>query len=139
MDLADWFRSNLSQQAMVAWAKDGWSINVRHQSSWLRPVLGWVKGNIDGVVDLHSDYASSLDRCSVLMVEMWTVHDMLKHTWSLGYRQMEVKTDISEVYAIVSGKSIVLHGNFVIQVVATSETLYATSSPNVHELITADK
>ncbi|KAK8580071.1 hypothetical protein V6N12_070357 [Hibiscus sabdariffa] len=109
--------------------------SLRHQSGWLRRFLGWVKGNTDGVVDLHSDFAScggvlrysngdwcmgfsrSLGRCSVLMAEIWAVHDMLKHAWSLGYRQVEVETDNSKVYAIVSGKSMALHGNSVVQAV----------------------
>ncbi|KAK9045185.1 hypothetical protein V6N11_059074 [Hibiscus sabdariffa] len=110
-------------------------ISVGHQSDWLRPILGWVKGNTDGVVDMHSDYEScggvlrdsngdwcmgfsrSLSRCSVLMAEMWAVHDMLKHAWSLGYRRVEVETDISEVHAIASGESMALHGNSVVQAV----------------------
>ncbi|KAL4290587.1 hypothetical protein GQ457_14G001500 [Hibiscus cannabinus] len=224
MDLDDWFCSNLSQQVMVAWAKDGWStkfvvvclllwnrinkrvfdgsffehetilqecdrwlkdldlsgpvgramlqshrFNACHQSGWARPALGWVKGNADGVVDLHS---GSLGRCPVLMAELWAVHDMLKHAWNLGFRHVEIEIDNSEVHAIFSGKSMAFHGNSVVQVVHSlialdwvvrfslirrdhnrvadalaklsrgqpvSETLYAAPPASVHELLTADK
>ncbi|KAL4376861.1 hypothetical protein GQ457_02G014130 [Hibiscus cannabinus] len=191
MDLDDWFRSNLSQQVMVAWAKDGWStkfavdldlsgpvgramlqshgFNACHQSGWVRPTLGWVKGNADGAVDLHY---GSFGRCPVLMAGLWAVHDMLKHAWSLGFRQVEIEIDNSEVHAIFSGKSMAFHENSVVQVVYSlialdwvvrfslvrrdhdrvadalaklrrgqpvSETLYATPPASVHELLTADK
>ncbi|KAK8531780.1 hypothetical protein V6N12_053243 [Hibiscus sabdariffa] len=106
--------------------------SVGHESGWLRPEKGWVKGNIDGVVDLHTNSAScggvlrdsnddwcmgfyrSLGRCFVIMAEMWVVHDMLKQVWSLRYQRVEVETDNSEVHEIISSKSMTLHGNSVV-------------------------
>ncbi|KAL4341856.1 hypothetical protein GQ457_08G018880 [Hibiscus cannabinus] len=117
IDLDDLFRSNLSQQVMVAWAKDGWSTKFT-VVCWLlwnrRNKKRWVKGNADGAVDLHSGI---LGRYPVLMTELWAVHDMLKHAWSLRFRHVEIEIDNSEVHAIFLGKSIAFHGNSVVQVV----------------------
>ncbi|KAK8548742.1 hypothetical protein V6N12_061648 [Hibiscus sabdariffa] len=221
MDLVDCFRSNLSQQVMVAWAKGGWStkfafvcwllwnhinkrvfdgfffehetilqecdrwlkdldlsghvgramlqspgFNACHQSGWLRPALGWVKGDADGAVDLHSGYATCVcvgGYCATLMaIGVW----VFLGVW------VEIETGNSEVHAIFSGKSMAFHGNSVVQVVHSlialdwvvrfsivsrdhnrvadvlaklsrgqpvSETLYAAPPSSVHELLTTDK
>ncbi|KAK8580154.1 hypothetical protein V6N12_070438 [Hibiscus sabdariffa] len=71
-----------------------------------KPSLDWIKANFDGAVGgidslvsaggvIHDDqgrwvygYARRLGRCSGLMVELWTAHDILLAVWDLGFRQV---------------------------------------------------
>ncbi|KAL4308369.1 hypothetical protein GQ457_01G026590 [Hibiscus cannabinus] len=86
---------------------------------WSRPAPGWIKGNVDasvhtanglaaigGVIrDENGDWIVGFTRpvghCSVLLVELWVLHDMLARAWSFGFRRVIIETDFLEVIRIL--------------------------------------
>ncbi|KAE8713526.1 hypothetical protein F3Y22_tig00110206pilonHSYRG00050 [Hibiscus syriacus] len=100
----------------------------RNILSWTRPPTGWIKGNLDGAVRTCNNMAvvggilrnskgewvfgftRSIGRCSILIAELWGVHDLLLHTWRLGIRHIELETDNLEVMKICNFSSDALVG-----------------------------
>ncbi|XP_039049176.1 uncharacterized protein LOC120190114 [Hibiscus syriacus] len=100
-----------------------------HESRLKQPPEGWIKANVDAVVNTSDglaavcgvlrnedgewifDFTRSLGRCSVLMDEIWVVRDTLWDAWRLGFRRVEVETDNVEVSCIFNGSSDALEGN----------------------------
>ncbi|KAL4283772.1 hypothetical protein GQ457_16G009340 [Hibiscus cannabinus] len=97
-------------------------------SIWHSPHSGWVKANVDGAVipvDLTAacggvlrddsgqwllGFSRSLGCCSVLFAELWGVHDVLKHAWSMGCRKVIIETDSADVADLFSSRQEDLRG-----------------------------
>ncbi|KAK8993536.1 hypothetical protein V6N11_033631 [Hibiscus sabdariffa] len=96
---------------------------------WSRPTPGWIRGNVDasvhtanglavigGVIrDKNGDwivgFTRPVGRCSVLLAELWALHDMLARAWSFGFRRVVIETDCLEVIWILQRSSNSLSGN----------------------------
>ncbi|KAL4284355.1 hypothetical protein GQ457_16G011300 [Hibiscus cannabinus] len=96
---------------------------------WTCPKPGWVKVNADGAVDpkegdaaargvIRDDeghwlggFTRSLGSCTVLMSELWAIHDALSLAWSRGFRWVVLETDNLEASKIVAGSSPILIDN----------------------------
>ncbi|KAK9046669.1 hypothetical protein V6N11_052552 [Hibiscus sabdariffa] len=57
---------------------------------------------------------ATLCSCSVLMSELWVVHDILFLVWRLGFYQLYLQTDSLEVVRILHNVSSALKGNVVV-------------------------
>ncbi|KAK8607827.1 hypothetical protein V6N13_023277 [Hibiscus sabdariffa] len=56
-------------------------------------------------------FARSIGRCSVIVVELWTISDGLRHAWDGGFRRVELETNNAEAANICNGLSSTLqHG-----------------------------
>ncbi|KAK9019532.1 hypothetical protein V6N11_054050 [Hibiscus sabdariffa] len=53
----------------------------------------------------------AVGRCSVLMAELWVLHDMLVRAWSFGFRWIVIEIDCLEVIQILQRTSHSLSGN----------------------------
>ncbi|KAL4360801.1 hypothetical protein GQ457_04G012650 [Hibiscus cannabinus] len=101
--------------------------------SWSRPPLGWVKVNADASVNLADGkaaigcvirdengnwiqgFARNVGRCSVLLAELWAVHDSLVQAWYLDFRRVIIETDCLEVIRILTRSSRALVGNNLVE------------------------
>ncbi|KAL4281343.1 hypothetical protein GQ457_03G023890 [Hibiscus cannabinus] len=90
---------------------------------WSRPILSWIKGNVNasvhttnglaaigGVIrDEHGNwivrFTRPVGRCSVLLAELWALHNMLARAWSFGFRRVVIKTDCLEAIQILQRSS----------------------------------
>ncbi|KAK8596999.1 hypothetical protein V6N12_065476 [Hibiscus sabdariffa] len=90
----------------------GSEVLLSYQWSHLAP--GWVKCNVDAtlhtasgqatigglIMDEHGvwivGFTRAVGRCSVLIAELWSLHDMLARAWSFGFRRLVVETDSLE-------------------------------------------
>ncbi|KAL4377558.1 hypothetical protein GQ457_02G015650 [Hibiscus cannabinus] len=52
-----------------------------------------------------SGFTRRIGRCSVLLTELWAVHDELRHAWELEFRNFVLETDNKEVANICNGSS----------------------------------
>ncbi|KAL4333427.1 hypothetical protein GQ457_07G010550 [Hibiscus cannabinus] len=100
---------------------------------WSRPSMGWVKANVDASVnpadgkasigcvirDEHGNWIQGffrdVGRCSVLLAELWEVHDSLVQAWSLDFRHVIVETDCLEIIRILKRSSRALMGNNLVE------------------------
>ncbi|KAK9016678.1 hypothetical protein V6N11_079173 [Hibiscus sabdariffa] len=119
MPFDDWLRSNIARSTAHEPSPSQW---------WSHPTPGWVKGNIDASVhtvtgqatiggllrDEHWDwvvgFTRPVGRCSVLVVELWALHDMLHCPWSEGFQRVISETDCLEVVRILQRVSPSLSG-----------------------------
>ncbi|KAE8675625.1 hypothetical protein F3Y22_tig00111650pilonHSYRG00041 [Hibiscus syriacus] len=53
----------------------------------------------------------SLGKCSVLVVELWAIHEILSHAWRLRYRHVEMETDCLEAIRVCNKTSDALANN----------------------------
>ncbi|KAK9029762.1 hypothetical protein V6N11_026864 [Hibiscus sabdariffa] len=70
-----------------------------------------LKGNVVGGV-LRDDcgewvfgFSRKVGRCSVLLAELWAIHDMLQHVWTLGPRKVLIESDNVEAIRILQYRS----------------------------------
>ncbi|KAK8505304.1 hypothetical protein V6N12_067273 [Hibiscus sabdariffa] len=86
---------------------------------WSRSAPGWIKGNVDASVHTANGLAAiggvmrdangnwivgftrPVGRCSVLLAELWALHDMLARTWSFDFRRVVIETDCLEKWDLV--------------------------------------
>ncbi|KAK8554363.1 hypothetical protein V6N12_031327 [Hibiscus sabdariffa] len=124
---------------------DDWLlINLRHKSGpvnpeivWKGPDRGWVKVNVDASVNSTDNQAligglirddsggwvlgfyGVVGRCSLLLAEMWAIHEGLCRAWDTGCRRVEVETDSKEAACIVNRVSHALAGSALVQAIWT--------------------
>ncbi|KAL4319432.1 hypothetical protein GQ457_18G015740 [Hibiscus cannabinus] len=78
---------------------------------WLRPPIGWIKVNVDAAVSMVEGLAGIgavfrddggswlfgfprfVGRCTVLVAELWAIHDGLAQAWGRGHRCVELESD----------------------------------------------
>ncbi|KAL4354521.1 hypothetical protein GQ457_06G016340 [Hibiscus cannabinus] len=90
---------------------------------WKMPPSQWIKVNVDAAVstvDSSAGLGTSfrddigewlfgstrfIGRCSVLIAELWAIHEGLMHAWSRGYRQVELESDSLEAVRLVLSSS----------------------------------
>ncbi|KAL4278978.1 hypothetical protein GQ457_03G027870 [Hibiscus cannabinus] len=60
---------------------------------------------------------------SVLFVELWAIHDVFFHAWSLGFRRVELDTDNLEASRIVTGISRALVDHSLVGAICTQLSL----------------
>ncbi|KAL4301928.1 hypothetical protein GQ457_10G020040 [Hibiscus cannabinus] len=90
---------------------------------WKKPPPGWFKANTDASVCnqtalaavgwvLRDDcgewvfgFSRKVGRCSVLLAELWAIHDMLQHVWALGPRKVLIESDNVEAIRILQYRS----------------------------------
>ncbi|KAL4352343.1 hypothetical protein GQ457_06G007100 [Hibiscus cannabinus] len=92
-------------------------MRVLEALQWIRPPLGWLKVNVDGAIYSSANRVSIggvIRDCNVLFAELWAIHDMLLHSWCLGFRQIELETDNLESVRILKGVSIALSGHSIV-------------------------
>ncbi|KAK8498337.1 hypothetical protein V6N11_000286 [Hibiscus sabdariffa] len=100
----------------------------RAYSHWTKTLVGWIKANYDGVVRSSDSWAAtggvirdayggwiygcahSIGRCSMLMAQLCAAHDILLAAWDMGFRQVQLETDNSEVDLILQGHFVALGG-----------------------------
>ncbi|KAL4354845.1 hypothetical protein GQ457_06G011460 [Hibiscus cannabinus] len=94
---------------------------------WLRPPIGWIKVNVDAAVStveglvgigavFRDDggswlfgFARFVGRCTVLVAELWAIHDGLAQAWGCGHRCVELESDNLEAVRMVNSNSNLLH------------------------------
>ncbi|KAK8985956.1 hypothetical protein V6N11_037675 [Hibiscus sabdariffa] len=82
---------------------------------WSRTPAGWVRVNVDASMNIAdgkaaigclfrndqgswiNSFVQDVGRCSVLLAKLWAVHDVLAHSWTLGFRRVVIDTDCLEV------------------------------------------
>ncbi|KAL4304475.1 hypothetical protein GQ457_10G002790 [Hibiscus cannabinus] len=100
--------------------------------SWEGPPHGWVKGNMDDVVNVSNGRAAVggvfrdadgmwlqgfvrfIGRSSVLVVELWAIREGLNQAWNGGFRQVELETDNAEAARICNGLSTVMQSSVLV-------------------------
>ncbi|KAL4340467.1 hypothetical protein GQ457_08G018660 [Hibiscus cannabinus] len=109
--------------------------NARAGTSWECPPDGWVKINTDGAVTGRLNLATiggvmrnnvgawifgfsrGVGCCSVLMAELWAVHDALLYAWNFGYNCIILESDSKEVIEILNGSSVALDGSSLVSTI----------------------
>ncbi|KAL4384595.1 hypothetical protein GQ457_15G016670 [Hibiscus cannabinus] len=100
--------------------------------SWEGALRGWVKGNVDVVVNTSDGraavawvfrddagawllgFARSIGRSSVIVPELWAIRDGLQYAWDGSFRQVELETDNAEAESICNGLSPALQHNVLV-------------------------
>ncbi|KAL4384089.1 hypothetical protein GQ457_15G019500 [Hibiscus cannabinus] len=117
------FCERLAREYVAEFHKSHLSVSRtnRAYSHWTKTLVGWIKASSDswvatgGVIrDAYGGWISgcarSIGRCSVLMAQLWASHDILLAAWDMGFRQVQLETDNSEVDLIVQGHFVALGG-----------------------------
>ncbi|KAL4296367.1 hypothetical protein GQ457_12G003980 [Hibiscus cannabinus] len=112
-----------------------WTFASIAGTSWECPPYGWVKINTDGAVGGRLNLATiggvlrnnvgawsfgfsrGVGCCSVLMVELWTVHDALLYAWNFGFNCIILESDSKEVIEILNGSSVALDGSSLVSAI----------------------
>ncbi|KAL4353949.1 hypothetical protein GQ457_06G023580 [Hibiscus cannabinus] len=112
-----------------------WTFAAIAGTSWECPPDRWVKINTDGTVcgrlNLTTiggvlrnnvgawifDFSRGVDCCSILMAELWTVHDALLYAWNFGYNCSILESDSKEVIEILNGSSVALNGSSLVSAI----------------------
>ncbi|KAL4271776.1 hypothetical protein GQ457_13G010260 [Hibiscus cannabinus] len=118
---------------LVAEARRAFYVNVdpcgngTEEVCWVRPPLGWIKVNVDAAVSTVDGsagigvvfrdtggrwlfgFARFVERCTVLVAELWAIHDGLAQAWMHGHRCVELKSDNLEAVRIVNSTSNLMH------------------------------
>ncbi|KAK8563605.1 hypothetical protein V6N12_035750 [Hibiscus sabdariffa] len=96
-----------SRFAIYCWllCKDRGSVILALDNTYREDIIS--RGNrgqaaIGGIIrDEHGvwvvGFTRPVGRCSILVVELWALHDMLARAWSFGFRRIVVETDKLEV------------------------------------------
>ncbi|KAL4378692.1 hypothetical protein GQ457_02G015700 [Hibiscus cannabinus] len=105
---------------------------TREVLQWIRPPLSWLKANVDGTVyssdnrasidgvmrdsngDCQFEFMLNLGCCSIMLAELWAIHDMFLHSWRLGFRRIEIETNNFEAVRILKGFSTALSGHSIV-------------------------
>ncbi|KAK9002937.1 hypothetical protein V6N11_060511 [Hibiscus sabdariffa] len=69
------------------------------EALWARPLVGWIKVNVDVAVSTSVNKAA----------ELWAIHDGLLHAWTSGYQRIVVELDCLEAMRIVNSVSVAMH------------------------------
>ncbi|KAL4385529.1 hypothetical protein GQ457_15G002390 [Hibiscus cannabinus] len=90
---------------------------------WKMPPSGWIKVNVDATVSTVDSstglgtafrddrgewlFGSTrfIGRCSLLVAELWAIHEGLMHAWSRGYRRVELESDSLKAVRLVLSNS----------------------------------
>ncbi|KAK8554229.1 hypothetical protein V6N12_031198 [Hibiscus sabdariffa] len=120
------FRGNRLVDACIQGAANKFQVSHHEQPPtphWCLPIPGWVKGNVDASVHTSTGQAAiggllrddcgdwvvgftrPVGRCSVLVAELWTLHDMLHCAWNRGFRKVLIESDCLEVIRILQQTS----------------------------------
>ncbi|KAL4291581.1 hypothetical protein GQ457_14G017740 [Hibiscus cannabinus] len=62
-------------------------------------------------------FARNIGRCSVLLAELWVVHDCLSRAWSLNFRRLVLETDCMDVIRLIKSPSTSRVGNNLIELI----------------------
>ncbi|KAK9006758.1 hypothetical protein V6N11_019092 [Hibiscus sabdariffa] len=119
--------NQMVEECQKAFISGGENIRRQNQASiWTGPPSGWIKLNVDASVSMADNkagiggvlrdeqgnwifgFARSIGRCSVILAELWAIHDGLLHTWNLNHRNVILESDYLEAVQIINYKSKIL-------------------------------
>ncbi|KAL4273864.1 hypothetical protein GQ457_13G009600 [Hibiscus cannabinus] len=113
---------------LVEEARRAFYVSIDHGGSameevcWLRPPIGWIKVNVDAAVSTVEGlagigavfrdnggswlfgFARFVGRCTVLVAELWPIHDGLAQAWGRGHRCVELESDNLEAGLVLAIK-----------------------------------
>ncbi|KAK8512446.1 hypothetical protein V6N12_075025 [Hibiscus sabdariffa] len=120
------FRGNRLVDECIQGAANKFQVSHHEQPPtphWCLPIPGWVKGNVDAFVHTSTGQAAidgllrddcgdwvvsftrPVGRCSVLVAELWALHDMLHCAWDRGFPKVLIESDCLEVIRILQQTS----------------------------------
>ncbi|KAK8579321.1 hypothetical protein V6N12_069647 [Hibiscus sabdariffa] len=120
------FRGNRLVDECIQGAANKFQVSHHEQPPtphWCLPIPGWVKGNVDASVHTSTGQAAiggllrddcgdwvvgftrPVGRCSVLVAELWALHDMLHCAWDRGFHKVLIESDCLEVIRILQQTS----------------------------------
>ncbi|KAE8720374.1 hypothetical protein F3Y22_tig00020138pilonHSYRG00048 [Hibiscus syriacus] len=102
----EWVLNMLDQEfvSVATLAVDLDKISPVNHLKWRRPKCGWIKANSG--------------KCSILIAELWAIHDILNHAWRLGFRHVELETDNLEASKICNKSSKALADNSLVAAIS---------------------
>ncbi|KAK8480071.1 hypothetical protein V6N11_013761 [Hibiscus sabdariffa] len=107
------------------------------ESFWKGPDRGWVKVNVDLSVSITDNRATIeglirddrggwvlgfyrvVCHCSILLAELWALHQGLCRAWDKDFWRVEVDQDSNEATCIVNRASVALVGSALVQAIWT--------------------